>query len=1409
MIQLTTSLQEALDDPTQVVRPNVVARFVDSRLIDNYITSSSSEFYEKQILNKGPQLYWRFPENATGKTTTPDLSGNAITGILTDVANAQSCLARKNYKFPIINDAFTRSNNATNLGATSDGNGHSYEIFGDAIFGITGNQAYISNYKDFGTALAPVALIDTGGRDGYIQFEFGATPQYTQGCVVRYVDSLNYVYWIYGNFIFDYLAIVKVVDGVTTVADQAITSASSGDVIKLQFIDNDYTAYKNGVVVNEATITDSVFDDPSLTKHGLFHGSYATFSGARWDNFEASTYNVEDRSIYFDGVTSSVVGTVESAVNTRMDYTISLWAKPSTVATEQTLLSYENAGDKKWRLYLDGGVIVGEFFDNASTSYALYGGSAVIDTWYNIVLRKSGTAIDIFVDGTLISTSVMAEYIKDLEAGEITAGMDNSGGGNEFNGYLDEIAVFTEALTDKEIEMFYQSALNDGTFVGAGTHFVTEQAINGFDEESLAWAVVGAKDEWNNRITACGEYYTVEEEPIHSREYGVWTRTKSDEFGAFSQREEFWVEFDDLTVNKLELSTGYILGRVKEFTYYIRQTDGVVISGSDYFGLGESTKTIELDDTYDIDAIGFKFDSTWTTSDYGRIYQLNPIYDVDISDYVVDFSIEKVRDNYDSTLPIGLTSSNSGSITLDNTSKVFNKYDAESLYGKYMIPETKLFISLSWQTNAYDAEDIVIYNGLYIDHWALSSDAMTINGTGRDWSKYIQEEAKSAGEIFERVTAGRAIATIMKKAGYPSRKVSFYDTFHRSITSTRPHAFWRLSDIDATLVDYGGNFPGTYTGAGYTQGRESIIANESEAIKYDINRIEDSAIIDDNKKTMYSTYFNGASGTYASVSGAASALSFENDWSVAVAAQASGLPSGVGDISFIVSKYDSGDTDYNYAIGLKKTATGYVFVGLASSSLGTLYTLESAEYTSAEVTGVTFNIAFVKDDLSLTLYVDGVSVDTDTMDSYTSYTSTANLVIADRVTGTTGDQFDGYIGSVALWSRPLTATEINRIYICSSISWIYVFEYLFYTDSTVWDAMLEFATADLGMFYFDEDEVFRYEYSDIFHDGAITRHSEVQKIIDDDNDIISGQYDIDVQSNSITVNINPLVSAARNYEEIWRAEDGASLAVTKITQNMTSDQTSVTVYSTDSPLWFNSGYFKVGDEIISYSGKTSSSLTGLQRGQFGTLAANHATNDLCREVRVFDVEYSSKPVTNVKLPFITAKIFDLTVDVEKFKTTEYGCQLVISANENNAVGDLVVLEGTNPVTELDNFLAISGVVIEEKKSNEKVKLEVRDISSNIKRYKKKELIIDNKFIQDKDYAAKIADFLIRFFGLPISILTLEVVGLPELELGDLIQISNFDQLSIVDRNYWVIENHISYDGGIRQTLKLREYVESL
>lgn len=70
-----------------------------------------------------------------------------------------------------------------------------------------------------------------------------------------------------------------------------------------------------------------------------------------------------------------------------------------------------------------------------------------------------------------------------------------------------------------------------------------------------------------------------------------------------------------------------------------------------------------------------------------------------------------------------------------------------------------------------------------------------------------------------------------------------------------------------------------------------------------------------------------------------------------------------------------------------------------------------------------------------------------------------------------------------------------------------------------------------------------------------------------------------------------------------------------LTADITDTATSLSLTTGTGAEYGTSGYVRIGDEIIQYSGRTTDTLTGLTRGTWGTLADEHSTDDavqLCK-----------------------------------------------------------------------------------------------------------------------------------------------------------------------------------------------------
>lgn len=361
------------------------------------------------------------------------------------------------------------------------------------------------------------------------------------------------------------------------------------------------------------------------------------------------------------------------------------------------------------------------------------------------------------------------------------------------------------------------------------------------------------------------------------------------------------------------------------------------------------------------------------------------------------------------------------------------------------------------------------------------------------------------------------------------------------------------------------------------------------------------------------------------------------------------------------------------------------------------------------------------------------------------------------------------------------------------------FPYFFDKGISIWDAMLNVATADMGMFYFDDYGLFTYETKDYFLTG--TTHTTSQFSFSDTTNIADADYVNELQVNKVVVSINKMSYDANTIQSLWRANNGESLVTSTLAAGVgTSDTTFFFV--TDSPLWKDSGLFKIDNEIMSYSGRTSGSVTGVQRGLFGTTAATHSGGALVREVREYNIELSNAPAIYVKEPFIWAEKQDQTVDIEAFVKTAYTVYVRVSANTSNTSGDTIMLEGTHPITGKDYYFAIAGIPFTTPSTDSTSKAVAKDDVS-IRRYGIKDLTIENPFIGSETLAQAMCDWILSYYKTPVPLINLDTLGIPHLALGWRVRVTNLPQFDIINQDYYIMQISLDYDGGVKGKFVLR------
>jgi hypothetical protein len=448
-----------------------------------------------------------------------------------------------------------------------------------------------------------------------------------------------------------------------------------------------------------------------------------------------------------------------------------------------------------------------------------------------------------------------------------------------------------------------------------------------------------------------------------------------------------------------------------------------------------------------------------------------------------------------------------------------------------------------------------------------------------------------------------------------------------------------------------------------------------------------------------------------------------------------------------------------------------------------------------------YHICVTYKDSVLNYYHNGVLVDTETG------VTASNFGLGNIDIGNSSKGF--YIDEFAIYNKALDADTIRNRWYSTQIRPITVFPHLYGNDQSAKEIVDSISLADFGRFYANEEDKFQYNHFYRYFESVIAQHSSVQKTISSNSHIVSGDYNVQLQANKITISVteqNPLVS---HRQGLWTATpDPATLGVVRLIANIDSNDTTLSVSTTNDPPFPSSGYLKIDDEVMKYTSINSSSFLGLERGQFDTEATDHYINDLVREARYYEITYDNAPAFNIQQPFITAiaNTSPAEIEIVKFSTSSYSAQLLLAATSAVEEGGLAFIQGNNVLTGEQDYTAIAGTPIIKQESSNLIKKQTAELSSDIKKYGLKEVVIDNEYIYSAAKAQEIADFLISKFNEPVPVLNIQSIAIPTLQIGDRIRISNLESLGIIDTDYWVVSHSLSVGDSLDHTITLRKVI---
>ena len=233
-------------------------------------------------------------------------------------------------------------------------------------------------------------------------------------------------------------------------------------------------------------------------------------------------------SAYFDG-SGYIRKTVPGLYDRDHNYAVSLFVSASNTGSDNQLIIGKAASGSitqyPFKIELSGSNQIVASAAGASNFIAQVTSSAMVTDWTHVVLNKSGSYLQLYLDGALesiVTSSLLTPVSNPLSASAFINNTDDVyiGGynSNSFNltGYLDEIRIFNQSLTTSNI-----SALNDRNEATMG-FIQTNHVGNVFEKQGL---VVLSSIDYRYRYVIDSAYTASYKSTMSVYELGVIVRT--------------------------------------------------------------------------------------------------------------------------------------------------------------------------------------------------------------------------------------------------------------------------------------------------------------------------------------------------------------------------------------------------------------------------------------------------------------------------------------------------------------------------------------------------------------------------------------------------------------------------------------------------------------------------------------------------------------------------------------------------------------------------------------------------------------------------------------------------------------------------------------------------------------------
>lgn len=387
---------------------------------------------------------------------------------------------------------------------------------------------------------------------------------------------------------------------------------------------------------------------------------------------------------------------------------------------------------------------------------------------------------------------------------------------SDFIAAWNDDTVYTKA---KAIIEFGNNRFNDDAVITASstktvdrispfanaTFWKASDAFNNKDRQTVNWMVC-------DQGIKAGDGYRVVDINNTETEKGWWSANKSNGSGVFVSPEWVQTTFTARYVNrvKLFLMEGYSNMSNVTVQYYDTNTASWVAVVTAF-----TLSPITFDYTWDMEetlvsGLRVYINNTLSVNDYARISELQGLLVLDVSEQIVTCDVESIREEYEGTVPIGTTRSNTFSLELENIDQILSPDNTdESIYAQYMGQDNRVEIYYGIRTSTGpDVYEYVQMGEFWTDEWQVDGGGVTARTSGRDFSKFLQDDRITIGRVWQNETVGTIFKDIMQLMGFGISRIDIDPDATRTfdITYIKDESIWsfmsQLSFADQGLFGF-------------------------------------------------------------------------------------------------------------------------------------------------------------------------------------------------------------------------------------------------------------------------------------------------------------------------------------------------------------------------------------------------------------------------------------------------------------------------------------------------------------------------------------------------------------------------------------------------------------------------------